>query len=333
MRYIAKERSDEEKKEIYDKWKSLINMSKKELEEWGENPDRLEASLNRQEAKEEGKIQSGYDSFHRIKRRKDKPFDEWTAQDFDNASQENGFNGRMLGGNPGQPVGSTGRSKWEISLRNWGHDPSKPNSPSYAKWKKWKKDNEEEIKKSKAKKEASLIMQAYKLSYLFENTDNLRTACVNCLISPNAQTKTDFKNELLKVANKNHVFNESIVNNTFAMRKATTLNQIKTGLNPKIVASDKQIIGEFKGKNKVSTFEIGGEYQVNVLIDENNNVFTNCSCGFWKYQGAEYHAKQDGYLLGDPQGTAEKPKVKDPEGNNKLCKHTLSVLNSLKDKY
>ncbi len=333
MRYIAKERSDEEKKEIYDKWKSLINMSKKELEEWGDNPDHLEASLNREEAKSEGKIQSGYDSFHRIKRRKDKPFDEWTAQDFDNASQENGFNGRMLGGKPGQPVGSTGRSKWEISLRNWGHDPSKPNSPSYAKWKKWKKDNEEEIKKSKAKKEASLIMQAYKLSYLFDDTDNLRTACVNCLISSNAQTKTDFKNELLKVANRNHVFNESIVNNTFAMRKATTLNQIKAGLNPKILPSDKQTIGEFKGMNKVSTFEIGGEYQVNVLIDENKNVFTNCSCGFWKYQGAEYHAKQDGYLLGDPQGTAEKPKVKDPEGNNKLCKHTLSVLNSLKDKY
>lgn len=332
MRFIAKERSDEEKKEIYDKWKSLINMSEKELKEWGENPDHLEASLNREEAKDNGKIQSGYDSFHRIKRRKDKPFDEWTAQDFDNASQENGFNGRMLGGNPGQPVGSTGRSKWEISLRNWGHDPSKPNSPAHSKWKKWKKDNEEEIKKSKAKKEASLIMQAYKLSYLFDNTSNLRTACMNCLKSSNAQTKTAFKNELLKVVSRNHVFNESILSNSFAMRKATTLSQIKSGLNPKILPSDKQITGQYDGKNKVNAFQVG-EYQVNVLVDNNNNVFTNCNCGFWKYQGAEYHAKQDGYLLGDPQGTAEKPQVKDPNGNNKLCKHTLSVLNSLKEKY
>jgi len=329
MKFIAKERSDEEKKEIYDKWKKLINMSEKELKEWGDNPDHLEASLNRQEAKDNGKIQSGYDSFHRIKRRKDKPFEDWTAQDFDNASQENGFNGRMLGGNPGQPVGSTGKSKWEISLRNWGHDPSKANSPAHSKWKKWKKDNEEEIKKSKAKKEASLIMRVYKLSYLFDNTSSLRTACMNCLISSTPQTKIAFKNELLKVASRNHVFNESIVNNTFAMRKATTLSQIKTGLNPNIVASDKQITGEFKGKNKVNTFQVG-EYQVNVLVDTNNNVFTNCDCGFWKYQGAEYHAKQDGYLLGDPQGTAEKPQVKDPKGNNKLCKHTLAVLNSLR---
>ena len=329
FKHISKERSDEEKKEIYDKWKKLINMSEKELKEWGDNPDHLEASLNREEAKDNGKIQSGYDSFHRIKRRKDKPFEEWTAQDFDNASQENGFNGRMLGGNPGKPVGSTGRSKWEISLRNWGHDPSKANSPGHSKWKKWKKDNEEEIKKSKAKKEASLVMRAYELSYLFENTNDLRTACVNCLLQSNPQTKNEFKKELLRVASRNHVFNESIVSNTFAMRKATTINQIKSALNPSIQPSTKQIIGEYTGKNKVNTFQVG-EYQVNVLLDANDNVFVNCDCGFWKYQGAEYHAKQDGYLLGNPKGTAEKPQVKDPNGNNKVCKHILAVLGKIK---
>jgi hypothetical protein len=184
MRYIATERSDEEKKEIYDKWKSLINMSKKELVDWGEDPDHLEASLNREEAKDNGKIQSGYDSFHRIKRRKDKPFEEWTAQDFDNASQENGFNGRMLGGKPGKPVGSTGMSKWEISLRNWGHDPSKPNSPSNSKWKSWKKQNEEEIKMSLAKKKKAsrnLVSDLYKMSFKVKGGENLRLACLSYL--------------------------------------------------------------------------------------------------------------------------------------------------------
>ena len=86
MKY-AKARTEEEKKEIYDKWEKLINMSEKELLAWAENDDRFLASLNRAKAEEEGDIQSGYDSFHRIKRRKIKPMKEWSAQDFDNVSQ------------------------------------------------------------------------------------------------------------------------------------------------------------------------------------------------------------------------------------------------------
>lgn len=135
----AKTRSDEEKKEIYNKWHKLINMSQKALDDWAENDHRLLASINRNEAKDEGGIQSGYDSFHRIKRRKAKKFDDWSAEDFDNASQENGFNSRMLGGKPGEPIGGSGMSKWEISLRNWGHDPSLKSSPQHTKWKAWKK--------------------------------------------------------------------------------------------------------------------------------------------------------------------------------------------------
>ena len=139
MRYrYAKPRSDEEKKEIYDKWHKLINMSQSALDDWAENDHRLLASINRSEAKEEGGIQSGYDSFHRIKRRKEKKFEDWSAEDFDNASQENGFNSRMLGGKPGDIIGDSGMSKWEISLRNWGHDPSLKSSPQHTKWKTWK---------------------------------------------------------------------------------------------------------------------------------------------------------------------------------------------------
>lgn len=139
MREIqAKKRSDEEKKEIYDKWSNLINMSQNALDSWSENENRLLASINRSKAKEEGGIQSGYDSFHRIKRRKGKKFEDWSAQDFDNASQENGFNSRMLGGKPGDPIGGSGMSKWEISLKNWGHDPSLKSSPQHAKWRAWK---------------------------------------------------------------------------------------------------------------------------------------------------------------------------------------------------
>lgn len=150
-------RSDKEKAEIYSKWKELINMSAKELDEWSKNKDRLLASISRQEAKKEhGGIHSGYDSLHRIKRRVKKPKSEWTDDDYDNASQENGFNSRMLGNDPGDPVGESGRSKWEISLRNWGHAPSKSSSPAHGKWKAWKE-------KQKNKKTSTRTAQVQRL--------------------------------------------------------------------------------------------------------------------------------------------------------------------------
>lgn len=147
--------TEDRKDEIYSKWKDLINMSPKALKEWAENPERLKASLDREEADEAGDIQSGLDSLHRIKRRVTKPRKEWTARDYENAAQENGFNSRMLGNNPGDVVPETDKSKWEISLLNWGHDPSLKSSPAYDKWKSWKKKNQNEIgeqlKKSKKK--------------------------------------------------------------------------------------------------------------------------------------------------------------------------------------
>ncbi len=255
MRYIATERSDEEKKEIYDKWKSLINMSKKELVEWGKDPDHLEASLNREEAKDNGKIQSGYDSFHRIKRRKDKPFDEWTAQDFDNASQENGFNGRMLGGKPGKPVGSTGMSKWEISLRNWGHDPSKPNSPSHSKWKTWKKQNEEEIKMSLAKKKKAsarnLVSDLYKMSFKVKGGENLRLACLSYLNNKTASAMAitpDMVESLPEDQQSNFKFDVLVaylndLKDKISSGIGSSANIIKTYLEEK---------GIFNGKNLLS---------------------------------------------------------------------------------
>ena len=86
--------TEEEKKEIYKRWCELINMSEGELKAWAKNPSRLKASLNRARAKENGGIQSGLDSLHRIKRRYSKPRAQWSDRDYDNASQENSFNSR-----------------------------------------------------------------------------------------------------------------------------------------------------------------------------------------------------------------------------------------------
>lgn len=160
-RYASKSLSDKEKQEIYKKWKKLINMSASELKSWAKNPDRLKASLNREEADDQGDIQSGYDSLHRIKRRVSEPVSEWSDQDFKNAKQEIGFNSRMLGNKPGKPVGDTGRSKWEISLRNWGHDPGKKSSPAYSKYQTWKK-------KHKGSTKTARLAVKVAARYLFE---------------------------------------------------------------------------------------------------------------------------------------------------------------------
>jgi hypothetical protein len=198
--HYAKARSEQEKKDIYDKWHKLINMSQKALDEWAENEDRLLASINRNEAKKEhGGIQSGYDSFHRIKRRKGKPFEDWSAEDFDNASQENGFNGRMLGGEPGDPVGDSGRSKWEISLRNWGHDPALKSSPAHAKWKAWKKKHSGK-KASSTPTPSNIILEASR--WLKRKTIETRREGVE--IDPNVldEFSTGFQSRLAESVRK-----------------------------------------------------------------------------------------------------------------------------------
>lgn len=51
-----------------------------------------------------------------------------------------------------------------------------------------------------------------------------------------------------------------------------------------------------------------------------------CSCPAWKWLGPEFHAKREKYLLDKPQGTASTPDVRDPERDNRVCKHVAAVL-------
>lgn len=52
----------------------------------------------------------------------------------------------------------------------------------------------------------------------------------------------------------------------------------------------------------------------------------SCSCPSWRWQGPEYHAKQEGYLDGKPRGTASAPDSVDPGRQNRVCKHVAAVL-------
>jgi len=52
----------------------------------------------------------------------------------------------------------------------------------------------------------------------------------------------------------------------------------------------------------------------------------SCSCPGWQWLGPEYHAKSEGYMLGPQVGTASTPDIRDPERDNRVCKHVASVL-------
>lgn len=56
------------------------------------------------------------------------------------------------------------------------------------------------------------------------------------------------------------------------------------------------------------------------------NVEVSCSCQAWQWLGPEYHSKSESYLLGKQRGTASEPNIRDPERDNRVCKHVAAAL-------
>jgi len=52
----------------------------------------------------------------------------------------------------------------------------------------------------------------------------------------------------------------------------------------------------------------------------------SCSCKAWQWMGPEYHAKGEKYQVGKPVGTASTPNIRDPERDNRVCKHVAAAL-------
>jgi hypothetical protein len=89
----------------------------------------------------------------------------------------------------------------------------------------------------------------------------------------------------------------------------------------------------FDKRNRVYTFSVGcgkkSPHIVKASISDLNHVAITCDCPFWQWNGPEYHAKKNGYLLGEPRGTASPPDIRDPERKYWLCKHTYAVTTRL----
>jgi hypothetical protein len=87
-------------------------------------------------------------------------------------------------------------------------------------------------------------------------------------------------------------------------------------------------------RGRVFTFSVNcgnGPHDVRAALTDVNHVAMNCDCNFWRWNGPEFHAVQQGFMLGDPRGTASPPNVRDPDRKYWLCKHAYAVLTRLDD--
>lgn len=107
-----------------------------------------------------------------------------------------------------------------------------------------------------------------------------------------------------------------------SLRQAATKSEILHNLNPSVKSRQIQVPTPIK-ENGVWIFKIG-DYTVEVT--DSVNVRVRCNCPFFRWQGPEYWAYTEGYLYGDPVGVMEPPKIRDPQGINRVCKHLYAVL-------
>jgi len=117
-------------------------------------------------------------------------------------------------------------------------------------------------------------------------------------------------------------------------------NQITSGLAPSVIEKAKGCTVRLIRSNPKQgrwTFEVrslGETYTVylkaSVPIGSTASKMAKldlklgCSCGFWKWQGPDYHASVEGYLDRKPRSNKKEPTVKDPNGHNKICKHVYA---------
>lgn len=124
------------------------------------------------------------------------------------------------------------------------------------------------------------------------------------------------------------------------VRVAATSDEILAGLDLKFQQRAKQCQATLKRadiKNLRWIFSVdcgNGPKAVKLSAIRKGNVVRfgkldlelSCSCPAWRWLGPEYHAVQNQYQLSTPRGTASTPDIRDPERDNKVCKHVAAVL-------
>ena len=107
---------EQERDDVYEAFRSQVNLQPKELEEW----------LQTDESRAVGDSDKGESTGHRSGRRivaiKRKKKAELTEADYEHMRKVDGYVKRHLAQ---RPDGDVRESAWRYSLMNWGHDPLK----------------------------------------------------------------------------------------------------------------------------------------------------------------------------------------------------------------
>lgn len=120
----------DDKKDIYKKWHSLVNMSSDEVKKFYDSTEGKAAGLTSGEAHELG-IHSGRQSARWIMKMKETPVKDWTDEMYDWAKRQISFISRMQG-NKGELYDENGRkTRKYTSLLIWGHNPEKHESGGF----------------------------------------------------------------------------------------------------------------------------------------------------------------------------------------------------------
>jgi hypothetical protein len=116
--------TDSEKKEIYNKWSKLVNMSYSELRKFYYSEEGKKAGLTSSEAKKQG-IKSGRESARWIMRMLQRNWKDWSVQMFDWANRQISFISRMKGGKGSLYDDNGNKTRKHLALLIWGHNPDK----------------------------------------------------------------------------------------------------------------------------------------------------------------------------------------------------------------
>ena len=116
--------TNEEKDDIYSRWKNLINMSYSELEKFYNSEEGREAGLSNKEANKLG-IDSGRESARWIMKMKKTNKSEWTPSMWRWAKKQISFVSRMKGNKGGLYDEKGEKTRKHTSLLIWGHNPNK----------------------------------------------------------------------------------------------------------------------------------------------------------------------------------------------------------------
>lgn len=115
---------EDDKRQIYDRWNKLVNMSVSQLAKFYASEEGKEAGLTKDKAKELG-IRSGRESAKWIMKMKGLDYKKWTPTMWEWANRQISFISRMRG-NRGSLYDDKGeKTRKHTSLLIWGHNPEK----------------------------------------------------------------------------------------------------------------------------------------------------------------------------------------------------------------